>query len=394
MSHIESLPGYLQSNCGLLAPEQLRVLLLRALRLSSLPQELLLILQQQPTCSADLLAECVAHCEHRRERERLVELAAGLGVAGISRLEQRLLQGTAGEAVKAVGLLARLAPGVLEQHLLPRLVRWDHARQDEAVKAIVFSGAAVGARLLLRWVEHVHAFVLPGLVEGLGSLGDAASVPWLLRLAAGEAFQAAEPYIRVKAIEALGQMRVKSAVPLLVNLIEARQMWHWLHPRELRVCALQALERIDPTRARKVQERAGLPARELALAPLEPPPDAVRIRQRRYLRVRLPRALPMTLSWRRGTTAYAAEVFSLGGGFACLLSRPPSWSWPETWLAHREEKPAPGSVAEVAIQVGWRRLGATVVVRNQMLNAIGFEFVAMGLEARSRLRHLLTALQP
>lgn len=371
---------------GLLGREQLRGLLQRALRLPSLPHELMPVLLQQPESSAELLAECFDRCEQIQERERLVELAGDLGTPAVAHLEQRLYKGSPEEAVQSVGLLARLAPSFLQQHLVPRLARWEHQRQDAAVKAIAFSGSRERTRLLEALAEHVHPYVLPVVIDEIGTAGDVHSVNWLMRLAAGEALQAADLYVRVKAIEALGRIGSRLAAPLLALLVGAKGVWRWEHPREVRICALQALAKIDPERARAVAARAGLPERELALVPLDPQPGATRVRQRRYPRFRLPEPLAMTFSWLQGTVRLAAEVLSLGGGFARpMQSAQPTQSAPLIKIPR-------GTTAEIEFQTLLRRVRATAVVRNKLPEGLGFELVAMDVDARTRMRQLLASV--
>lgn len=373
---------------GPLNREQLRAVLLRALRLPTPPGELLPVMQQQPAESIDLLADCLAESHQTPERERIAELAGGLGRAGLERLEQRWIKGAPEEAVGAVPLLARLAPDFLQQYLLPRAARWEHHRQDAVVKAIAFSGSRERGRLLQSLAEAVHPYVLPGLLDEIGTAGDVRTVPWLMRLAAGEALQAADLYVRVKAIEALGRIGAPTAGPLLARLLEARRLWRWEHPRELRLCALQALGRIDARRARELARTAGLPEREVSLRPLEPQPGAARIRHRRYARVHLARPLPVRLSLPLGTIRLGVEVLSLAGGFARPLPGA------EEADAPRVQTIPPGTTTPVEFQTRLRPIRATAVVRNQVAAGVGFELVAIDLDARTRMRQLLAAFHP
>lgn len=371
---------------GPLSSSELRSLLHRVLQLRSVPAELLPVLQQAPETSAQLLAEAFEHCEQVDERERLVELTATLDVVGLEQLKRNLFKGSPEEAMRSLGLLARLAPEFLDVHLLPRLSRWEHHRQDAAVKAIAFSGGRHRARLLQSLAEHVHPYVLPIILDEIGSAGDVHSVSWLMRLAAGEALQAADLYVRVKSIEALGRIGSPVAGPLLVHLVEAKRIWRWEHPREIRICALQALARIDAERARALAAASRLPERELALAPVDPQPEPARVRQRRYPRFRLAEPLPVSFAWLQGTSHLAAEILSLCGGFARPLPK------------GKQELPGPlekiprGTTAEIEFHLALRRLRATVVVRNTPEAGIGFEVVALDLDARSRLRQFLAAL--
>lgn len=375
------------SSANFLTAERLRELLRRSLQLRSLPTDLLSVLQQQPETAADLLAENFEVCERTDEGERIVELATGLGRAGLEQLERCLFKGTPEEAVRSVGLLARLAPEVLHLHLVPRLIRWEHQRQDAAVKAIAFSGGRERVRLLQTLSEHVHPYVLPLVLDEIGATSEAHAAPWLVRLAAGEALQAADLYIRVKAIEALGRIGSPIALPLLARLVESRRFWRWVNPREVRLCALQALARIDPLRFKNLKATAGLSERELALRPLDPQPSIRRVRQRRYPRVQLAKPLAVKFTWLHGSLQFQAEILSLSGGFARLLAVPEE-------TRGRKQKIPRGTTAALEFHSLFRRLRATAVVRHLSADGIGFELVALDLDARSFLRELLAAGSP
>jgi len=66
-----------------------------------------------------------------------------------------------------------------------------------------------------------------------------------MRLAEGELPASASPYVQVKAIEALSQLHDTHATPPLQELVSARGLLGWKHPREIRVAA-QALTKLDP----------------------------------------------------------------------------------------------------------------------------------------------------
>ena len=87
--------------------------------------------------------------------------------------------------------------------------------------------------------------------------GDRTTVPPLMVMAeAGEA-QGRSPLVQVKAVESLGRLREPESVPVLRNLLEAKKMWKWIHHRELRIAAAQALAKIDPRYASQVLSESG-----------------------------------------------------------------------------------------------------------------------------------------
>jgi len=52
--------------------------------------------------------------------------------------------------------------------------------------------------------------------------------------------------LRVKAIEALGRIHAPESASTLKRLVEAKKVFGWVEPQEVRIAALQALEGLDP----------------------------------------------------------------------------------------------------------------------------------------------------
>jgi len=74
--------------------------------------------------------------------------------------------------------------------------------------------------------------------------GDIDVVPWLLRMAQME--KSENGLEQLKAIEAVGRLRVQNAVPILRKILEAKNVFRWQYPSEVRIVAAQALAKIDP----------------------------------------------------------------------------------------------------------------------------------------------------
>ena len=70
---------------------------------------------------------------------------------------------------------------------------------------------------------------------------------------------------QVKSIEALARLRMRSAEPLMTEIVSARKFLSWMHPRELRVAAAQALEMLNPIRAAEVIPKSGLSQQDLTM---------------------------------------------------------------------------------------------------------------------------------
>ena len=78
-----------------------------------------------------------------------------------------------------------------------------------------------------------------------------------MQLASGMLPTGAGPYLRLKAIEALGRLNSTAATGRLREIVESKKLWRWQYPSELRLAALQALLAIAPasrTRASSARE--------------------------------------------------------------------------------------------------------------------------------------------
>ena len=283
----------LRSRMGL--EKQLSEFVDNAIRAPRLPDGLLEVVRRQPHQTAEQLAGRVIRCGRKRERERLVEIAKDIGDEAGGFLRQTLESRPAADAVAAIGLLCRLDPVALEEILPRRLAEWNRFYHDMTVRQLACCGAPERARLLLKFSEFLDPLVLPGALDEVAMCGDLSVVPTLLQLAAGDVPRFASPYLRVKAIEALGRLRPPEAAPFLRKLLEARQAWRWTHPREMRIVAAQAMQKIDPGWLQPYLAGADLPAAELALQPFDPMDDAPGVRQRTYQRIKLPKEIQATV---------------------------------------------------------------------------------------------------
>jgi hypothetical protein len=362
---------------GLLPPAQVRELFLTALQAPSLPGELVRMFAHLPELSVELLLEHFRTAERIADRERLAELAAALGGPVRQGLTRHLEDAPPTHAVEAVGLLSRLSPEWLEQHLAFRIADWDRITQDRAVRAIAAAGGASRGKLLEALAPWMDPLVIPGLLDEIGIAGEGPTVPWLLRIASGDPPLGVEPYFRIKAIEALGRINDRSAVPALTQLVEQKHVWRYAQPTEIRLCAAQALLRLDPEHAQDVLRRVGLAEKELSLAPLYPGRGAAWIRQRRYQRLALPSPVPTVLSWPQGSFRCAAKTLSLGGGYATGA-----------------ERVIAGTAVDVALEPTLRSIRGRALVRRADTQGVGFEFVDMDPENRRRLRQLLSRFTP
>jgi hypothetical protein len=337
--------------------------------------ELMEVLQRVPRAAAEHAAARFSRSEKREDCLGLSKLVQGIGAEAVAHLRRMLHERPAAEAVTATGLMSELDVPGLEEELLARLPGWDRAYHDAVVRQIASAGAPERGRLLVILMERLDPVVWSEVVDEIGMSGDPETARALLALVHGERGAAAGPYIQVKAIEALGRLRAEGAADALRKIVEARQVFRWAQPNELRVVAAQALQNIDPSWAAAYLPKSGLSAEDLGLAPLDPTPDAAWLRQRRYARVKLPRTMNAVAETSHGEYKMTAQLLSLGGG-----------------LAVAESRMTQGVQASLKMQAGLRPLKARVLMRKAGSQHMGFEFVEMDLEERARLRKLLAGL--
>ncbi len=343
-----------------------------ALRTPHFPPELVSVLRRTFPASVEHLADRFFRCMQREECDRTVDLAKELGAAGVEQMREMLRTGAVRQAASVIGLLSRLeVPAMLE--LLPiRLKEWNRFYHDVVVRQIAYGSASDRGRSLLELLEHLDPTVLPQAIDEIGMSGDRSTVPPLMVMAAAGEAEGRSPLIQLKAVESLGRLREPESVPVLRKLVETRKMWKWVHHRELRIAAAQALAKIDPRYGSQVLSEAGLSSAELAIAPLDAAPACPWVRQRRYERIILSKALSATISSSWGKSGIVVRELSLGGG-----------------MGTKEGNLRVGSEAILDVSVGVRHIRARVLLRRARLNEVGFEIVDIDLESRYRLRSLL-----
>jgi hypothetical protein len=343
-----------------------------ALSSEHLPAGLSELLRLTPQLAADHLATRFNRCSSREDCDRLVALACELGADGLSHLREKFRAGPDAEAVETVGLLSRLDASAAEQFLPQRLRSWQRSLQDRVVRQLAAAGALERSRLLLAVFDQLDPLIMPLALDEIGMLGDASAADRLVALAEGDLPDAGGPYLRLKAIEALGRLRATQAASTLRQIVEAKQMWRWAHTSELRIVAAQALQKIDPDWAREFLPRSGLTAVDLSMAALDPSADSQWNRQRRYPRLRLARPLAALTTNLRENCRLEIKIMNLGGGAATCDRHLP-----------------PGTVMALKINPGLRPVRAQAIVRSARTQAVTCELVDMDLEERAKLRRLL-----
>lgn len=330
------------------------------------------VLRRNSKASAEHLADRFFRSMKREECDRIVELVNEIGPGAYEYLREMLSTGPQRQAVSSVGLMSRLdVPALLE--LLPsRLSELNRFYHDLIVRQIAYGAAGNRGRTLLEILEVLDPAVVPQALDEIGMSGDRSAAPPLIVMAgAGEA-HGRSPLLQLKAIEALGRLREQEAVPVLKALFEAKRMFKWQHHRELRIAAAQALAKIDLRYATQVMAESSLEPGELAIGPLDSAPACPWVRQRRYERIILKRAVPANITSSWGKSQISVHELSLGGG-----------------MGTKSDTLRVGSDADLQIIVGMSKIRAQVVLRRAHVNEVGFEFVNIDLESRHRLRRLL-----
>jgi hypothetical protein len=220
-------------------------------------------------------------------------------------------------------------------------------------------------------LDYLDPLILPLALDEIGFSGENLPALKLTELASGSGKAVSVPYLQVKSIEALARLRMRSAEPLMTEILSARRFLAWTHPRELRVAAAQALEAMNPIRAAEVIPNTGLSQQELTMKPLDGTAKSW-VRQRRYPRVSPETALNATAISTKGKTTVSLSALSLGGGLATKQNRLPL-----------------GMDAMLEMQVGMRTLRSRVLF-HEVPGGISFEIADITLDERSRLRQLIS----
>jgi hypothetical protein len=345
-----------------------------ALHAPHLPEGLEEVLRRMPHATVEQVASRVSRCGRRDEWARLLEIVEAVGPEAVAHLRKVFQTRPAPEAASKVALLSRLGPRDLEELLPKRLRDWDPMAHDLVVRQLANGMSPQRGKLLDEVYDLLDHNVLPEVVDELGMSGDRRTTPRLMRIVESQSSNPAQPYLQIKAIEALGRLREPKAEILLRPLAESKGFWRWTHPREVRITAVQALKKIDPEWATQFLPRCGLSDAELSLTALDPDPDSPWLRQRRYERVNLPHPLNGTVRPDHSVHKVSLQQLSLGGG-----------------VAQSQCHIRPGSTVPLEFRSGLRQVHARVLVREARPQELTFELVQIGHEDRSRLRRPLLA---
>jgi hypothetical protein len=344
-----------------------------ALRADPVPADLLSVLRRTSHAGAEHLADRFFRCMRRDECDRMIELVKSLGSPILVQLREILRTGQPRQASSAVGLVSRLDVSTLLELLPARLPEWNRFYHDIVVRQIAYGAAPDRGRTLLELAEVIDGVVLPEAVDEIGMSNDITAAPPLLAMARPGDAASRSPFVQLKAIESLGRLRDPESVATLRDILEAKKTFGYVHHRELRIAAAQALSKTDPRYSSQVMSDSGLEAAELAIAPLDTAPACPWVRQRRYERLILAKTVNATIGSSWGKSRIQIRELSLGGG-----------------MGTKEDNLRIGSEADLEISLGMRsKIRAHVLLRRARVNEVGFEIVNIDLESRYRLRRLL-----
>jgi len=354
------------------AEERLPEFVEEAMRTGQIADGMMDILGLMPKATIHYVTNRFGHCGFREDCELLCTIIRNLGEDATQRLVETLQTAPAGEAAETIGLLSQLSPETVEKVLPVRLSQWPRSSHDRAIRQLSAAPPEQRARLLAAIYDSLDVMIRPLALDEIGMSGQAECIPKLIALLQEDD---ATGFTRVKAIEALGRLRATMASPLLMHILETKQVWRWVYPNEMRIAAAQALLHVDKAVGMQAVASSGIDRREMTLEPTDPEQSASVIRQRRYARLKLSRNLIAVTTNLRENFRLSIPEMNLGGG-----------------IGAGERHLAPGSLLSLKFSHGVRHIKAQALVRGARPQAMAFEFVDMDLEERYRLRKLLLEL--
>jgi hypothetical protein len=343
-----------------------------ALRARQAAAGLTSVLKMMPQSTMEQLAARFNRCSLRDDAEHVANLAIDLGEEGVQYLRSTVRGGSVAETVEMVGLLCKLDPQAVQVFLPSRMKDFPRTSQDRVLRQISASGAPGRCRILLELLDHLDPLVMPLAIDEIGITEDREALGRLLTISDGDLPAGAGIYLRVKAVEALGRINAPESITALKRIVEAKKFLGWLQPQELRIGAIQALEKLDPRWAAAFLPCSGLDKADLTLAPLDVAPNSKFVRQRRHRRVRLAKPVTAVSTNLKEACSLQVKTASLTGGVATI-----------------SRHLAPGTPVQLKFQLGLRNLQATALMRDYRAQDMAFEIVDINLEERSRLRRLL-----
>ena len=343
-----------------------------ALRAQKVASGLAKVLRLLPQQAIENMAARFNRCQLREDAEHVANLAQDLGEEVVQYLRSMVRGGTITESVEMIGLLCRLDPQAVEVFLPSRVKNFPRAAQDRTIRQVSASGALSRCAILLKLLDHVDPMLMPLVVDEIGVTGDRDALPRLLTIIDGDLPTGSGPFLQVKAVEAIGRIHAPESARTLMRILEARKVFGWQHPQELRIAALQALEKLNPELAAQYRPNSGLEQVDLTLAPLEVSTTSKFVRHRRHTRVRLRKPVTAVSTNLKENCRLEIKTASLAGGIATI-----------------DRHMHPGTPVQLRFQLGLRTMQATAVLRDYRAQDMAFEFVDMALDERAKFRRIL-----
>ena len=362
-AHIATLVG------RILSDEQWLYLVDEALSNRPLNPVIPRLLKRCPDRLIDRLGLLLTAANGLNSLPAMVRLIHGTGEPVLGALETRLYEARRQRTATAIQLLASADPKRLASALPRALASWEWSLQDLAATELMKwtnpPVVAATAQAFLATLAEAHSMVVPCMIDQLGIAHETAAVPLLLLIAEGEHAALRDIYFRIKAIEALGRMRVPEAAPALLRMVRERNGLAHDEPAALRSAAEEALSLLE-NRPSSARARLAEGVRTKSAGAYSRP--------RRYVRARLQNPMQAVFIGTRSGPA-RVRIIALGGAFL------------ET-----EQRLAPGDSMQLEIRTGLRSIQSTAVVRNITAAGAGVEFVHLKPRDRERLRRLITQL--
>jgi hypothetical protein len=346
-----------------------------AVKAGAVPDELTNLMRRVPKNAAEQLAHRYSRCGFRDECELLLNVVKKLGQEATDHLRETFFNASATKAADVLGMMARLDFEAVERILPKRLSGWKRAAHDRVVRQLESSCAPERGRLLLSIFDKIDPLIRPLALDEIALSGEHSGDVRLVHMAGGTLPQGSTEYLQLKAVEALGRLRVRGSEGILRRILETRQVWRWQYATEFRIVAAQALNKIDPEFMEDFFPRSGLSESDLLLEPLDPDPSSPAARQRRYLRLSLDSPITGVTTGLKENHPVEISEMNLAGG-----------------VAVSERGLHPGSIVALKLNTQGKTLKFRVVVRDANTQARTFEIVDAESDERTKLRRVLIQL--
>src|SRR5262249_6868302 len=154
-------------------------------------------------------------------------LLRAIGVPVLNLLETRLYEARRQRVSAAIKLLSVADPEAFLGGLPRAIASWEWNLQDLAVSELSRPSNAASSQsaafVFSTILADAHPLVVPMMIDYIGIVAESTAVPQMMEIAAGEHDILRDQFVRIKAIEALGRMRVTESCELLRSLAEKRE---------------------------------------------------------------------------------------------------------------------------------------------------------------------------